>query len=46
MKKYRRAVQIALLALGIILITLGVFRGELGEIFARGSVVCLECIGL
>ncbi|MCL1845523.1 MAG: thioredoxin [Defluviitaleaceae bacterium] len=42
----RRAVQIFLLTAGVVLIALGVFRGELAEIFAKGSIVCMECIGL
>ncbi|MCL2357557.1 MAG: hypothetical protein FWC70_10495 [Defluviitaleaceae bacterium] len=41
-----RAAQILLFAVGIVLIALGVLRGELSEIFAKGSLVCLECIGL
>ncbi|MBR0260351.1 MAG: hypothetical protein IJQ85_01010 [Selenomonadaceae bacterium] len=30
----------------VMMILFGVWRGELGTIFAKASRVCLECIGL
>ena len=35
-----------ILAFGITLITLGILREELAEIFRKAVVVCLECIGI
>jgi len=39
-------VQISLLLLGMLLIGLGLARGEAGEILQRAIFICLECIGL
>ncbi|MCL1877600.1 MAG: thioredoxin [Defluviitaleaceae bacterium] len=39
-------IQIFLFAAGVILIALGVLRGEIAEIFEKGAVVCMQCIGL
>jgi len=38
--------RFAFLSLGIILIALGIWRGELVEIMQKGAVICLECIGI
>jgi len=37
---------IVILAAGIILMVLGVWRGELQLILQKAIVVCLECIGI
>jgi len=36
----------AFLLTGIILMTLGIMRGELQDIFHKAIIVCLECIGI
>jgi hypothetical protein len=38
--------RFAFLTLGIVLIILGIWRGELAEILQKGAVICLECIGI
>ena len=42
----RIVLQIALLAVGLVLMGAGVLRGELMEIFRKGTVICMECIGI
>ena len=44
--KRRFAVQIALLAIGLAMMGAGVLRGELIEIFRKGTIICMECIGI
>ena len=44
--KRRIAAQITLLLVGLILMGAGVLRGELTEIFRKGTVICMECIGI
>jgi len=35
-----------LAGVGLILVALGVWRGELREVFLKAAVICLECMGL
>jgi len=42
----KRVVQIIIFAAGVVLMTLGIFRGELAEILRKGVTICLECIGI
>ena len=42
----RVVVQIALLIVGLVLMGAGILRGELIEIFRKGTVICMECIGI
>lgn len=42
----RRALGIAILVIGILLIAAGVYRGELDAILQKAILVCMECIGL
>ena len=41
-----KPIQILLLAIGILAVLLGVFRGELLDIFRKAVLLCLECIGI
>jgi hypothetical protein len=41
-----RSSCLAPLIIGSTLLILGVLQGELSHIFAKGSIVCLECIGI
>ena len=34
------------LAFGVIIAALGVWRGELSDILRKAIVVCLECVGI
>jgi uncharacterized membrane protein YiaA len=34
------------LAVGAVLLVLGVWRGELIDIMEKGTAICLECIGI
>ena len=42
----RTAAQIFLLAAGVALIAVGIYRGEAMEILSKAVVVCMECIGI
>ena len=47
MKDIKRAIiPSAILALGIVLIAIGIWQGELPEIMRKAINVCLECIGI
>ena len=32
--------------LGVVLIGMGIYRGELATIFSKATAICLECIGI
>ena len=42
----RKAMPAAILALGIALAVLGIWHGELADIWRKAAMVCLECIGI
>ena len=44
--KKRFVLQVTLLVVGLVLMGAGILRGELLEIFRKGTVVCMECIGI
>lgn len=48
MKSFLRAAAPALIvaALGVVLMTAGVLRGEQNIVFIKASNLCMECIGL
>jgi len=37
---------VIILALGVVLAALGIWRGELDVILQKAIIVCLECIGI
>ena len=45
-KTLRTIIQFTVLATGITLLILGILSGELQLIFQKGTIVCLECIGI
>jgi hypothetical protein len=49
MKSYLKgtnALRLGIFAVAVALVLLGIFGGELREIHQKGSMVCLECIGI
>ena len=45
-KRYRRLVPVALIAAGIVMLIIGIDRGEMATVFSKAATVCLECIGI
>jgi len=37
---------VIILLAGVVMMVLGVWRGELHDIFRKASILCLECIGI
>lgn len=44
--KQKHRIKLFLLASSVVLITLGLYRGELSVIFSKAINICLECIGI
>jgi len=42
----RRILPFALIALGAIMIVLGIWGGEVAVVLSRAANICLECIGI
>lgn len=42
----KRVLPYILIAIGVLLIGIGVWRGEVGVVLARAAHTCLECIGI
>ena len=45
-KALRTFLPAVLLIAGIVLMVIGIWRGELELIYQKATVVCLECIGI
>lgn len=45
-KKYKKLIPAALIAAGIVMLIIGVGRGEIMTVFSKAATVCLECIGI
>ena len=43
---YRRITQIVLLALGVLMIVFGAYRGEAVVVLGKAIKLCMECIGI
>ena len=42
----RRLAPFVLLALGLAFLLLGIWRGEVAELFRKSVNICLECVGI
>ena len=46
MEKLRRSAPYVLVLLALGFLCLGIFRGEVAEMFRKSVNICLECIGI
>ena len=46
MQAAKRALPYLVLALGAVLIVLGIWGGEVAVVLSRATNICLECIGI
>lgn len=44
--KSRNIISYMLIALGVVMITIGIYRGEPYEVLTKAVRICLECIGI
>ncbi|NCB45123.1 MAG: thioredoxin [Clostridia bacterium] len=45
-KSHGRVIPVAILGIGLALLTFGVVRGEAAVVFTKAIRICLECIGI
>ena len=45
-KKYKKLIPACLIAAGIVMLIVGIVRGEMATVFSKAATVCLECIGI
>lgn len=45
-KSHGRVIPVAILGIGLALLTFGVVRGEAAVVFIKAIRICLECIGI
>lgn len=45
-KKYKKLIPAALIVAGIVMLIIGIDRGEMVTVFSKAATVCLECIGI
>jgi len=45
-KAVRKIIPAVILTAGIVMMIMGIQRGELQSILQKGTVICLECIGI
>jgi len=46
LKPMRSVLPVVILLAGVVMMVLGVWRGELHDILRKATIVCLECIGI
>ena len=46
LKPMRSVLPVIILLAGAVMMVLGVWRGELHDIFRKATILCLECIGI
>lgn len=45
-KKFKKLIPAALIVAGIVMLIIGIDRGEMATVFSKAATVCLECIGI
>ena len=45
-KKRAWVMPVVLIAIGIAFLLVGIYNGEMTEVFKKATVICLECIGI
>ena len=44
--KSEKSTQIFLLAAGLVLFLVGIFRGETATVLSKATKLCMECVGI
>ena len=42
----KTAAQVVLLIAGVVVLSLGIWRGEVGTVLSKAIKLCLECVGI